>query len=198
MITFKNDTNTYPMALFRKYYQRAFLANQTSIEAICISSLDRDKDEVDARYVNLKIVDNEEFIFFTNYNSPKAKQFKSHDQIAAVIYWDSINIQVRIKAKIFQTSREFNDQYFLTRSQSKNALAISSNQSNLIESYEHVKEKYHETKNNINLDICPTYWGGYKFQPYEIEFWKGDKNRLNKRYLYKKNLSKWTQYTLEP
>ena len=63
--------------------------------------------EVEARYVNLKYIDNNEWIFFSNYLSPKANQFESHDQVSILIYWASINTQIRMKAKIFKTSSEF-------------------------------------------------------------------------------------------
>ena len=62
-------------------------------------------NEVDSRYVNLKFITNDEFIFFSNYDSPKASAFNSHNQIAALLYWSSINVQIRMKAKIKKTSR---------------------------------------------------------------------------------------------
>ena len=40
--------------------------------------------------------------------------------------------------------------------------------------------------------------GGFAFEPYEIEFWKGNKNRLNRRDLFTMSNSKWTYNTLEP
>ena len=56
---------------------------------------------------------------FSNYQSPKAKQFESHDQISALIYWSKINVQIRMKAKIMKTSRNFTEQYFLSRDSEK-------------------------------------------------------------------------------
>ena len=75
-------------------------ASQKNIEAISISSYNTKKHEVDSRYVNLKFINNDEFIFFSNYKSPKASAFNSHNQIAALLYWPSINVQIRMKAKI--------------------------------------------------------------------------------------------------
>jgi pyridoxine/pyridoxamine 5'-phosphate oxidase len=49
-----------------------------------------------------------------------------------------------------------------------------------------------------NNNIRPSYWGGYSFTPYEIEFWEGNEFRLNKRNLYKKDMNKWNHYILEP
>ena len=72
------------------------------VEAISISSFSKELDIVDSRYVNLKIVDNEDFIFFSNYQSPKAKQFESHDQISALIYWSKINVQILLSNIFYQ------------------------------------------------------------------------------------------------
>ena len=61
-------------------------------------------NEVDSRYVNLKYIKDSEWIFFSNYNSPKSIAFNAHNQVSAVIYWKSINLQIRIlkiKGKIF-------------------------------------------------------------------------------------------------
>ena len=134
MIKFNNLNKEIPYQIFKDKYNEALNAGQKAIEAISITSYNKDKDEVDSRYVNLKFISNEEFIFFSNYHSPKAYAFNSHSQIAALFYWSSINVQIRMKAEIEKTSNEYNQKYFSYRSEKKNALAISSNQSNLINS----------------------------------------------------------------
>ena len=141
MIAFKNISQELPYSIFKEKYDEAIDAGQKNIEAINISSYRKEKEEVDSRYVNLKIIDGNEFIFFTNYNSPKSLAFSSHNQISALLFWPSINTQIRIKAQIKKTSKEFNQLYFTARSSKKNALAISSNQSNQIDSYDSVKKK---------------------------------------------------------
>ena len=139
-----------------------------------------------------------EFIFFSNYDSPKSEDFKSHNQITALFHWSSINVQIRMKAKINKTSREFNLKYFSSRDEKKNALAISSNQSKPISSYEKVSENYNKSLNNDNLKDCPEYWGGYSFVPYYFEFWEGHESRLNKREVYEMRIDGWSQYILQP
>lgn len=187
-----------PYLILKSKYQKALDANEKSIEAISISSYNQKLNEVNSRYVNLKFIKNDEFIFFSNYKSPKAAAFNTHNQIAALIYWSSINVQIRMKAKIQKTSDEFNQKYFFNRSKEKNALAISSKQSKKIGSFLQVKENYNKSLNNDDLKICPKYWGGFSFTPYEIEFWEGNEFRLNKRNLYKKDMSKWNHCILEP
>ena len=100
MIQFNNLNQEIPYQLFKEKYDDALNAGQKGIEAISISSFNAEIGEVDSRYVNLKFITNDEFIFFFNYDSPKASSFISHDQIAALLYWPSINVQIRMKAKI--------------------------------------------------------------------------------------------------
>lgn len=198
MIKFSSINQDLPYQLFKNFYDEALEAGQKAIEAISISSYNPKKDEVDSRYVNLKFVINDEFIFFSNYDSQKAYSFNSHNQISALIYWSSINVQIRMRAKIKKTPTKFNNEYFSFRSLEKNALAISSEQSKPINSFMEIQKKYNKSLMNDDLTKCPDYWGGYSFMPYEIEFWKGDKFRLNKRDLYKKNKNAWDHFILQP
>ena len=198
MIKFNNLSNDAPYIIFKEKYDDSLNSKQANIEAICISSYSSKNNEVNARFVNLKYVEDKEFIFFSNYKSPKSKDFASHDQITALIYWSSINVQIRMKAKINQTSREFNLSYFAERDMKKNALAISSNQSTQIESYQDVFKNYNKSLKNDNLIECPEYWGGYSFIPYYFEFWEGHESRLNKRDVYEIKNSEWTHYFLQP
>ena len=198
MIQFNNLNLEIPYQFLQEKYDEALNAGQRGIEAISISSYNKDISEVDSRYVNLKFISNDEFIFFSNYGSPKASSFNSHSQIAALIYWPSINVQIRMKAKIKKTSNEFNQKYFFDRSEEKNALAISSKQSKPIDSYCQVIENYNKTLKNIDLKKCPDFWGGYSFTPYYFEFWEGHESRLNKREVYEKSHDSWKHFILQP
>ena len=198
MIQFNNLNQEIPYQLFKEKYDEAVDAGQKGIEAISISSYNKEIGEVDSRYVNLKFIINDEFIFFSNYDSPKASSFNSHNQMAALVYWPSANVQIRIKAKIKKTPNEYNQEYFFDRSEEKNALAISSNQSNPINSYSQVKENYNKSLKNDDLKKCPDFWGGYSFTPYYFEFWKGHESRLNKREVYEKSDDSWKHLILQP
>ena len=198
MIEFNNLNPEIPYVLFKAKYDEAIDAGQKGIEAISISSYDKELNQVDSRYVNLKFISNDEFIFFSNYDSPKAASFNSHSQIAALVYWPSINVQIRMRAKIKRTTDEFNQKYFFDRSEEKNALAISSNQSKPIDSYSQVKENYNISLKNDDLKKCPEFWGGYSFTPYYFEFWEGHESRLNKREVYEKSGDSWKHLILQP
>ena len=198
MIKFINPSTEKPYIHFQSLYQKALENDQRGIEAISVSSYSKVVSEVEARYVNLKYIVDNEWIFFSNYNSPKAQQFENHSQVSILIYWASTNTQIRMKAKIKKTSTGFNKRYFTKRSNDKNAIAISSDQSKVISSYEEVIKKYQNVSKTKNLSDCPDYWGGYSFKPYEIEFWEGHESRINKRDLYKLKQKKWHHFVLEP
>ena len=198
MIDITNISQTAPYKIFKAKYKEATNAGQKNIEAFCISSYNSAKHEVDSRFVNLKFISNDEFIFFSNYNSPKATAFISHNQIGALIFWSSINVQIRMKAKIKKTAHEYNQKYFYNRAKEKNALAISSKQSEIVESYEDVIKNYSEAYKKNDLSKCPKYWGGFSFIPYYFEFWEGHNSRINKREVFEKSNQGWNQSIIEP
>ena len=199
MINIDKISSAEPYSTFKKLYNKALTSKQKVIEAIAISSYSPKLDEVESRHVNLKYIIDEEWIFFSNYNSPKAEQFQVRDQITALIFWNSINVQIRIKAKIRKTDENFSDLHYEGRTKEKNALAHCSNQSQVIESYEEVIKKYEKTLKNKNvLKFRPSYWGGFSFEPYYFEFWEGNQFRLNKREIFEKFKNNWKRKYLQP
>ena len=104
-----------------------------------------------------------------------------------------------MKAKIFKTSSEFSNKHFRSRTKEKNALAISSNQSQVINSFDEVAKNFNETLNAMTPETPrPNFWGGYSFIPYYFEFWQGHENRLNKRHVFEQQDSKWVERFLQP
>ena len=198
MIKIESLNNDEPYLKYQELYDLALSKNQNQIERILIASFNTDLKEVNARYVNLKYVIKDEWIFFSNYESVKAKDFLTHNQITAVSYWSSIDVQIRMKATINKSSAEFSDKHYSLRSKEKNALAISSLQSQPINSYQDVKNNYEHTLSSSDLKNRPNYWGGYSFIPYYFEFWKGHESRINKREIYKNENNKWIKSFLSP
>lgn len=198
MIEIININKSEPYNIFGNLYKKALESKQKNIEAISVSSFNKNLDEVQSRYVNLKYIKGCEWIFFSNYNSPKADSFKTHQQVSILIFWPSINTQIRIKAKIKQTSKSYNKNYFRNRSKEKNALALSSDQSKLIDSYEDVKINYKKSLDFDKLTECPDFWGGFSFIPYYFEFWEGHQSRLNKREVYEMCKRSWNCFILQP
>lgn len=198
MIKFKNISKEKPYENFKNQYIAAIDAGQKNIEAMAISTFNKASNLVDSRFVNIKIVNNKKFIFFSNYNSPKAKAFESFDQISVVTFWSATNTQIRMLANIKKTSQNFNNEYFKNRSVDKNILAVSSNQSEKTSSYKMILQKYNQVKEKNELLKCPDYWGGFYFVPFYFEFWEGHKSRINKRHVYEKTEGNWNEFIVEP
>lgn len=198
MIKISKLPNNKPYNKFKELFNKALCKNQDPIDAIVISSYNSQLKKVCSRYVNLKYINKSQWIFFSNYDSNKANHFKTHEQISCLIYWHSINVQIRIDATIKKCSSEISDEHFVNRSDQKNALAISSKQSREIDSYNEILENYENTLKNNDLSSRPKYWGGYCFEPTEFEFWTGHESRINKRELYSKTDNKWVSKILEP
>jgi len=199
VIKFLKVNDSIPYKKFKDLYEEAFNLNQAYIEAISISSFNKLENEVDSRYVNLKYIDNEDWTFFSNYNSRKAKDFETHNQISATFFWDVINTQIRIKGHIKKSNTELSDKHFSSRSSKKNALAISSMQSSIVESYDDILNNYKKVfKSSQDLSIRPKYWGGYTFVPFFFEFWAGNSSRINYRQSFSKHCDSWIERILEP
>lgn len=198
MIEFHNLDKSEPFQKFKEYYSRALSFEQKNIEASVISSFNKINNQSNSRIVNIKFLLKNKMIFFTNYDSPKAKEFKQNPNISALFFWQSINMQIRIKGTIQKSKEKFSDNYFAKRDAYKNALAISSRQSSVIESYTEVIENYNEALKTNRLDKRPMYWGGYSIEPTSFEFWEGHKNRLNKRERFTYKKGNWIKEILEP
>ena len=198
MISFIDLDTSEPYQRFLSAYSKAIKHNQEDIEVMSVSSYSNSLNEVNSRYVNLKFVEGKNLIFFSNYKSSKAVDFKEHNQITALFYWNKINTQIRIKGLISKTSKDYNQKYFYKREKNKNALAISSNQSQVIKSYQAVHDKYNNVLNQDKLDECPEYWGGYSIKPFYLEFWQGHESRINKREVFNLKGNIWKKFFLEP
>ena len=199
MIVFQDINSARPYELFVNYYNKAIKANQNNIEAMCISSYDSKNKFVDSRFVNLKYIENNEWIFFSSYSGPKSQQFKSNNQVSVIFYWSSIDVQIRMRASIKKTSKDKSNKHFKNRSKEKNALAIASDQSQKTISYDIFIENYNEIlNNNLALDKGPEYWGGYSFKPFYFEFWQGHESRLNRREVFEFIGNRWINSFLQP
>lgn len=199
MINLSKIIDDVPHNLFKVFYEKAIENKQKNIEAISISSFDFDLKEVESRMVNLKYIIDNEWTFFSNYMSLKAKNFNSHNQISALFFWESINVQIRIKARISKAKSELSDEHYIGRKVEKNVLAVSSMQSQKIDSYDEVLKNYKDTlKDSTKIKNRPDYWGGFTFVPYYFEFWEGHESRLNKREVYEIDSNEWKQGILQP
>jgi len=199
MIKIIDNNKVPPLKIFKNFYDKALKKKQKNVEAMAISSFNINNNEVESRFVNLKYIIDHEWIFFSNYESQKAKDFNSHNQISALFFWSSIYIQIRMKGLIEKTDSNFSDKHFVNRAKQKNIIAKISNQSEEIGSYDTILKKFdNEIRKEENLER-PDYWGGFSFKPYYFEFWEGNESRINKREVYEKHdHDHWKTRILQP
>lgn len=186
------------MSVFEEKYRLAMENNQPNVEAMVVCSIDSNNLMPHSRCVNLKYILNDELIFFSNYKSNKAIQFHNCKNVSCVFFWHTTNTQIRINGTIHKSNQEISDNHFLKRSIKKNALAISSQQSKKVSSFDTIKRNYEKTLKSNKLSMRPSYWGGYSIKPNYFEFWQGNENRLNLREEYSMINAKWVYSILQP
>jgi len=154
-----------------------------------------------ARIVLLKHVDEEGFIFYTNYRSRKGKDLESNPRAAVVFYWATLSRQVRVEGEIRKLTSIESDEYFQTRPRASQISAVISPQSDAIESRDELLgrvDAYASQMEGKRIP-CPDSWGGYRLVPASIEFWQGREDRLHDRILYSyESGRKWIVRRLAP
>jgi len=138
------------------------------------------------RTVLLKVFDEKGFVFFTNYESKKAKQIEENQNVAALFTWLELERQVKIEGKIEKISTTASLKYFLSRPKGSQIGAWVSTQSQIISSRALLEQKFLQMKEKfLNKEVpFPSFWGGYAIKPSKMEFWQGGENRLHDRFLY--------------
>jgi pyridoxamine 5'-phosphate oxidase len=174
-----------PIKQFQIWFDEATAAKLPLAEAMTLATA-TPEGRPSARMVLLKQVDDEGFVFFTNYHSAKAAQLESNPYAALVFYWNPLDRQVRVEGKVERTSAEESELYFQTRPRESQIGAWASAQSSVIPGREVLEQRARELEEYYrDRDIeCPGHWGGYRLRPDKIEFWKSRIGRLHDRILY--------------
>ena len=195
-----NDIGGNPIDFFVKWFKEAENSDQIiEPNAMTISTVDENSFP-SSRVVLLKQIKERSLIFFTNYNSNKGKSLDRNENICASFYWPPLERQVIIKGNAKKISSVESEDYFNSRPFESQAAAIISNQSEDIDSYESLLEKYNsfiEQNKNTRLKR-PNNWGGIEIFINQIEFWQGRKNRLHNRVLCNFKQDTWEYKLLSP
>ena len=189
-----------PIKQFQEWFNDAIAAKLPLPEAMNLATA-TPEGRPSSRVVLLKQVDDDGFVFFTNYHSAKAQELESNPYAALVFYWPQLDRQVRVEGKVERTSVADSAAYFQTRPRESQIGAWASPQSSVITGREVLEERVKELDEYYrDREIeCPGHWGGYRLRPDRIEFWKSRVGRLHDRILYERSSdSTWLIKRLAP
>ena len=189
-----------PIKQFELWFKQASDAGIQDANAFSLATASADSAP-SVRTVLLKLFDEKGFVFFTNYNSHKAKDIVQNTQVAMLFPWLPLNRQVRVEGHCERISGVESLKYFTSRPRGSQIGAWCSDQSEIIESRSFLEQKYREMAEKFKSGSIPlpSFWGGYRIVPKSIEFWQGRENRLHDRILYQNyNAGSWDIGRLAP
>jgi len=195
----KNEVDIDPIAQFTKWFNEAINGKINEVNAMTLSTASA-QGKPSARIVLLKGVENNGFVFFTNYNSEKGQQLNKNPFGALTFFWKELERQVRIEGKVQKISQEDSTRYFNSRPYKSRVGAWVSDQSKPLTSRVELMKKFTwQATKFVGQDVPkPDFWGGYILIPNRIEFWQGRPSRLHDRINYTLKEEVWHIERLSP
>ena len=192
-------TTDDPIAFFKAWLKEAETTGIVLPESMSVSTC-TSEGRPSSRMVLLKEVDQQGFVFFTNYGSRKAGELEQNPFAALLFHWNMLQRQVRIEGRIERVSHQESEDYFHSRGRGSQIGAWASKQSQELNERKTLVDtvKYYEEKFKGEPVPLPEFWGGYRVIPESIEFWQGKADRLHDRFVYKNEEGKWVITRLNP
>lgn len=179
-----------PFAIARSWLAEAAASEPNDPAAIALSTVSGD-GMPNARMVLLKDIEADAFVFYTNYGSAKAREIEETGKAAFVAHWKSIRRQIRVRGLVSKEDGEQADEYFRTRPLKSRYGAWASRQSEPLASRSRLEAKVAAiAARHGTSPPRPSFWGGFRIRPLEIEFWANGAFRLHDRF-------KWTRPDLD-
>ena len=188
-----------PIVQFHEWFQKVIGADLHEPNAMILATATAE-GKPSARTVLLKGYDERGFVFYTNYEGRKAKEIEANPTCALLFYWGELERQVRIEGRASRLSGEESDAYFAGRPRGSRLGAWASEQSRPVEDRGVLEERVRslEAEYEGRGIPRPPFWGGYRVEPQEIEFWQGRENRLHDRLVYRREDGAWRVERLQP
>ncbi len=152
------------------------------------------------RILLLKGVDQDGFVFYTNYESRKGRELLTHPKAAMCFHWQPLERQVRVEGTVVPVSDDEADAYFASRPRGSQLGAWASLQSQAIPRAGDLEARLREVERRFaGVDVTrPPHWSGFRLVPHRIEFWHGKPSRLHERNVYTRSGDGWTTAVLYP
>jgi pyridoxamine 5'-phosphate oxidase len=188
----RETLNPDPTRQFEYWYAEAIDSGIPEPNAMSLATVDADGQPW-MRTVLLKLYDEAGFVFFTNYESAKAQQIGTNNKVGLLFPWVALGRQVKISGTAEKIPTAESMKYFASRPRGSQIGAWASPQSQIISSRSLLDAKIDEIRGKFTRgDIpLPSFWGGYRVTPFEIEFWQAREERLHDRFVYTKNAGSW-------
>ena len=184
----REDLNDDPIIQFEGWFRHACETVPMDPNAVSIATVD-EHNRPTSRTVLLKYFDEAGFVFFTNFESAKARHIDANPNVALLFFWSEAARQVRINGTATRIPTRETLKYFVSRPRGSQIGAWVSSQSSVISSRSILETEFQKLKTKFrNKEVpLPSFWGGYRVAPREIEFWQGRRNRLHDRFRYSRD-----------
>ncbi|MDA8853742.1 pyridoxamine 5'-phosphate oxidase [Amylibacter sp.] len=189
-----------PFEIAKDWMNQAKEQELNDANAIALATVDSN-GLPNVRMVLLKEIEENAFVFYTNYESKKGRELIASGQAAFVIHWKSLRRQIRVRGSVEKAQGKQADAYFDSRSPQSRVGAIASRQSQVINDRSVLEGWYEEAlAANGTTPSRPSFWGGFRINPTEIEFWADGEARLHDRFRWTRdtNQNNWSIDRLSP
>ena len=189
-----------PFQIARRWMAEAEASEINDPNAIALSTVDA-SGMPNARMVLLKDIEDDAFVFYTNFGSAKAAELDSAHKAAFVVHWKSLRRQIRVRGHVQKEDGPIADAYYDSRSLKSRLGAWASDQSQPLEGRSTLMAKVAKvTAQQGTHPKRPPFWGGYRITPIEIEFWADGAFRLHDRFRWTREKSgdAWSIVRLNP
>ncbi|MGW2528971.1 pyridoxamine 5'-phosphate oxidase [Streptomyces sp. NPDC001595] len=181
------DLADTPVRQFARWFRQAATEGRLfEPNAMVVSTADAE-GRPSSRTVLLKQFDEQGFVFYTNYDSRKARDLAENPYVSLLFPWYPMARQVIVSGVARRTGRDETAAYFRSRPHGSQLGAWASEQSAVIStradldaSYAELAARYPEGE---QVPV-PPHWGGFRVAPQSVEFWQGRENRLHDRLRY--------------
>ena len=189
-----------PLKQFQSWFTYALESDYPAPNAVSLAT-SSSNGEPSVRTVLIKQFDTEGFVFYTNYNSTKAKQIEQSTCVSVLFPWVQLGRQVIITGPAKQISREASARYFHSRSRGSQLSAWTSQQSRPVDSRPELEGALREIERRFSSDVVPLpdFWGGYRIHALTYEFWQSRPDRLHDRFRYTRGVDNdWSITRVSP
>ena len=188
-----------PFELFDAWWQDALHGGLVEPNAMTLATADA-AGRPSARTVLLKAYDRHGFVWYTNFESRKAKDLEANPFAALLFWFDRLERQVRIEGKVERVADAVADAYFASRPRASQIGAWASPQSQPIADRAALdaRQSAAEARFAGGPVPRPPHWGGLRLVPDALEFWQGGSARLHDRFRFERTGDGWQRRRLAP